>query len=107
MDPFCGCGTSLLEGLKLKRNVIGIDLSPIGILCSKVKTYKYEKKQIEKYADEILNVDEEKLLIPEFPNRELWFNKEVLKNLGMLNTVSSMGDKLEIFNNIKRAIEGK
>lgn len=85
LDPFCGCGTSLLEGLKLKRNVIGIDLSPIGILCSKVKTYKYEKKQIEKYANEILNIDKEKVLIPEFPNREQWFNREVLNQLGMLN----------------------
>lgn len=85
LDPFCGCGTSLLEGLKLKRNVIGIDLSPIGILCSKVKTYKYNKKEIEKYAEIVLNIDEKNVLIPDFPNRELWFNKEVLKNLGMLN----------------------
>ena len=85
LDPFCGCGTSLLEGLKLKRNVIGIDLSPIGILCSKVKTYKYNKKEIEKYAEIVLNIDEKNVIIPDFPNRELWFNKEVLKNLGMLN----------------------
>lgn len=85
LDPFCGCGTSLLEGLKLKRNVIGIDLSPIGILCSKVKTYKYNKKEIEKYAEIVLNIDEKNVIIPDFPNKELWFNKEVLKNLGMLN----------------------
>lgn len=85
LDPFCGCGTTLLEGLKLKRNVIGIDLSPIGILCSKVKTYIYDKKEIERYAEFVLNIDEDKILIPEFPNREIWFNKEVLKELGMLN----------------------
>ena len=29
------------------------------------------------------------------------------QNKGLLNTVSSMGDKLDIFNNIKRVIEGK
>ena len=29
------------------------------------------------------------------------------QNSGLLNTVSSMGDKLDIFNNIKRVIEGK
>ena len=29
------------------------------------------------------------------------------QNNGLLNTVSSMGDKLEIFNNIKSIIEGK
>lgn len=85
LDPFCGCGTTLLEGLKLKRNVIGIDLSPIGILCSKVKTYKYDKKEIEAYAKLILDVNENQKLIPKFPNREEWFNKEVLDKLGMLN----------------------
>lgn len=85
LDPFCGCGTSLLEGIKLKRNVIGIDLSPIGILCSKVKTYKYDKKEIERYAEEVLNIAEEKILLPEFPNRNIWFNEEVLNYLGMLN----------------------
>lgn len=85
LDPFCGCGTTLLEGLKLKRNVIGVDLSPIGILCSKVKTYCYDKKNIEKYAKFVLDVNPENTLIPEFPNREQWFNNDVLETLGMIN----------------------
>ena len=45
----------------------------------------YNKKEIEKYAEIVLNIDEKNVIIPDFPNRELWFNKEVLKNLGMLN----------------------
>lgn len=85
LDPFCGCGTTLLEGLKLKRNVIGIDLSPVGILCSKVKTSEYDKLEIEKYAEDILNVSESNIIIPEFPNREYWFNDDVIKELGMIN----------------------
>ena len=85
LDPFCGCGTTLLEGLKLKRDVIGIDLSPIGILCSRVKTYEYDRKKIEKYADVILNINENNTLIPDFPNKELWFNYDVLRSLGMIN----------------------
>ncbi len=28
LDPFCGCGTSITVAAKLKRNIIGIDISP-------------------------------------------------------------------------------
>ena len=36
LDPFCGCGTTLLEALKLKRNAIGVK-----ILNLKQKKYKF------------------------------------------------------------------
>ncbi|MBQ3642606.1 hypothetical protein II906_11890 [bacterium] len=85
LDPFCGCGTTLLEGLKLKRNVIGVDLSPIGILCAKVKTNKYNLEKIIEYSETILKVNPSNCNIPDFPNRELWFNSQVLTELGMLN----------------------
>lgn len=85
LDPFCGCGTTLLEGLKLKRNVIGIDLSPIGILCSKVKTETYDQELLKKYSEEIINVNERNILIPDFPNKDSWYSKKDIKVLGMLN----------------------
>lgn len=85
LDPFCGCGTTLLEGLKLKRNVIGIDLSPIGILCSKVKTSEYDIKKIELYTNQILSIRPKNILIPKFPNQDIWFNESVLNSLGALN----------------------
>lgn len=85
LDPFCGCGTTLLEGLKLKRNVIGVDLSPIGILCAKVKTYKYDINKINEYKKRVLLINKENITIPEFENREMWFSEAILKELGMLN----------------------
>lgn len=36
-DPFCGCGTSLVESLKLGRNAIMTDISPVGIFLTTVK----------------------------------------------------------------------
>src|SRR5437016_5803893 len=37
-DIFCGSGTTLVEGLLLKRHVIGIDANPLACLISAAKT---------------------------------------------------------------------
>lgn len=94
LDPFCGSGTTLLEGLKLEREVIGVDLSPIGILCSKVKTQEYEIEKIKEYAKEILKVEQDKILIPDFPDKEIWYSYEILERLGELNyNISKIKDE--------------
>ncbi|OHB51200.1 MAG: hypothetical protein A2Y10_08750 [Planctomycetes bacterium GWF2_41_51] len=46
LDPFCGCGTSLVESIKLNRNAIGLDCNPIGILISKVKCSKLSPRSL-------------------------------------------------------------
>ncbi len=38
LDPFCGSGTVLVEGMVQKRSVIGTDLNPIAILLTRCKT---------------------------------------------------------------------
>ena len=37
-DIFCGSGTTLVEGLLLRRNVVGVDANPLAVLISKAKT---------------------------------------------------------------------
>lgn len=85
LDPFCGSGTTLLEGIKLNRNVIGVDLSPIAILNAKVKTYTYDIETIKKIHEDIIDIDDKHILIPEFPNRDIWFEQETINILGKLN----------------------
>jgi len=48
LDPFCGCGTSVAVAAKLKRNFIGIDISPKG--CNLMKK-RLAKKGIYIYID--------------------------------------------------------
>lgn len=37
VDPFCGCGTVLLEGWSLGRQVVGLDLNPYAISVTRAK----------------------------------------------------------------------
>jgi len=37
LDPFCGCGTTLLESAHIGWNAVGIDLNPLGIVISEAK----------------------------------------------------------------------
>jgi DNA modification methylase len=38
LDPFVGGGTSAVEALSLQRKFYGVDVNPLSILISKVKT---------------------------------------------------------------------
>ena len=53
-DPFCGSGTTLVEANTLGINSIGADISAFNALLSRVKTYKYDIKIVEKDLCDIL-----------------------------------------------------
>ena len=42
LDPFCGSGTTLVEGVLAGHNVIGIDVDPLSLWISKVKTTRLD-----------------------------------------------------------------
>jgi tRNA G10 N-methylase Trm11 len=55
LDPFLGSGTAAVEAQLLGINCVGIDVSPLCVLQSKVKTESiYILKQIEEWKTEIL-----------------------------------------------------
>ncbi|MBI4548650.1 MAG: hypothetical protein HY707_11760 [Ignavibacteriae bacterium] len=37
LDPFCGGGVTVIEGLKLRRKVIGVDLNPLATFITKME----------------------------------------------------------------------
>jgi SAM-dependent methyltransferase len=37
-DPFCGCGTVLVEARRLERKAIGVDLNPLAVRLTRFKT---------------------------------------------------------------------
>jgi len=84
LDPFCGSGTVMIEAQKLGYNAIGIDINPLSFLISKVKTTQLEwnlvEKKIELFQEKIKKIQRAK--IPEFINRDYWFNENISKALG-------------------------
>jgi hypothetical protein len=42
LDPFCGSGTLLVEGLLAGRSVVGTDVDPLAIFISSAKTTRYD-----------------------------------------------------------------
>jgi len=46
LDPFCGSGTTLVEGRAAGLDVIGADLNPLAVRISRAKVWACEKKRL-------------------------------------------------------------
>lgn len=93
-DPFCGCGTTLLESSLLRRPSIGTDNNSVAILISRAKTANYYTSDIDALRDFISEVDQflpnmkpQKELIPNNKNFLYWFSEEVLDRLSALKSL--------------------
>lgn len=51
LDPFCGSGTTLVEGRALGLDVIGSDLNPLAVRIARAKTWASDKKRLDAFGD--------------------------------------------------------
>lgn len=80
-DPFCGCGTTLVESQALGIGSVGTDISAFNVLLSKVKTDKYDIDLVEKETKDILKRLSEEMAEPKLDKKystkneylNLWF----------------------------------
>ena len=86
LDPFCGSGTTNVEARLHNRNSYAIDVDPIALLLTKVKTTPLDEKSLHKAKNQLIRsiYSSHKVGIPEFPNRDYWFRLDVLEDLGVI-----------------------
>lgn len=112
LDPFCGSGTLLVEAMVANRRAIGVDIDPVAVFVSRVKTRRvsmsglrksaslllrdieelsrseaeYEKRQFDDLAVESYRraVRRDGLVIPRIPNIFHWFRRYVVIDLARL-----------------------
>lgn len=103
LDPFCGSGVTLVESQKAGIESVGVDLNPIACLLSKVKTQKLPSEFLNT-VNEIVNncaAHKGKITIPQIPNLDHWFKKEVQKGLAIiLNEINKIENE-SILNALK------
>lgn len=93
LDPFVGCGTTLLESVIRGRNAIGIDNNEVACLVSRAKTAKYLETDFLALDELQQKVSHESLMstiepdIPQYDNMEYWFDANAITELGQLRTL--------------------
>ena len=108
IDPFCGSGTTLIEGLIEGNNVIGIDIDPLSVFISKVKTTNIDT---EKFAEiskwiikEIKDNSVKGQFIPKIETLSHWFTQEAIEKLSKIRfLIDNIPVKFESNENIKNA----
>ena len=84
-DPYCGTGTTLLEGMMANHRTIGTDLNPLARLIAKTKTTPINLAHLDDAIESFSNFDVETVCdFPDVPNVDYWFSANVQEALGSI-----------------------
>lgn len=61
LDPFCGGGTTVVEGLRLRRKVIGVDLNPMTTFITRCEVMNLDPKDVETTLEWIAEITREEI----------------------------------------------
>jgi DNA modification methylase len=87
LDPFCGSGTTLIESGLNGNQSYGIDIDPLSVLISKVKTTKINILILNEIVKKLLeNIDKKQsnTFTPECKTLEHWFTTDAIEKLSKI-----------------------
>ena len=90
VDPFGGCGTTIVESKIMNRPSIAVDINPVAVLISKAKKTPIDPTELEKHflklKDKIDSFTENtKVKTPEHERIDYWFKSEEKRKLAFLS----------------------
>ena len=93
-DPFCGCGTTLLEASLAGRPSIGTDNNAVAILVARAKTTLYSPADLDRLTTfartlsaRLETASPRKDLVPENKNFHYWYSNDITQRLAVLKGV--------------------
>lgn len=99
VDPFGGCGTTLVESKVMGRPSVGVDINPVAVLMTKAKKTPIEPAKVEaeflKLKEKIASFNENtKVNAPEHERIDYWFKPEEKRKLAFLfSEISKIKDE--------------
>jgi hypothetical protein len=91
LDPFCGCGTTAVEALRVHRSVVAADVNALAALITEAKTVvvsEATRREISAWAGGLKFVasNAEPEWVPPIPNIGYWFDEPVVAQLSALRS---------------------
>ncbi|MFH1777465.1 MAG: DNA methyltransferase [Candidatus Omnitrophota bacterium] len=97
LDPFCGSGTTLVEGILAGHNAIGFDIDPLSSMISKAKTTRVDVIGLNEVANWLINGIKNRkkgLFKPDCETIEHWFTDDAIRKLSIIRTlINQIPDK--------------
>jgi len=99
VDPFGGCGTTLVESKVMGRPSVGVDINPVAVLITKAKITPIDPQKIEKtFAILKAKLDtyskDTKVKAPEHERIDYWFKPEEKRKLAFIfSEISKLKDQ--------------
>lgn len=87
LDPFCGSGTTLIESALHGNLAYGIDIDPLSVLISKVKTTQVnisKLNEISKWVLENIEKKQKGTFIPDCETIKHWFTVDAMNKLSTI-----------------------
>ncbi len=85
LDPFCGCGTTLVESIVCRRYSYGYDINPISILISMAKVRRLDPSLLSEAFDQIqIQFSEVTAEPPKNERIDYWYREEQKDELAKL-----------------------
>lgn len=91
LDPYCGTGTTMLEGMLTKLDSTGTDLNPLARLIARTKTAPIDLDRLDSEIENFIEIGlgttrsfNGRIEIPDIPNVDYWFSEQVQRDLALV-----------------------